>query len=284
MLLRQVQAGPLQGHRLRALWRGGHALQGAPRAHGPRGPGRPGQPHLVLQGRPVADRLPDRHGSQGAREGPLLRRLDGHLGGRRGAREGRALAREGGPEGPRLLRRRARAAGAGAARVARAPAGVLQDRQAVGLLRRRPPVGRLAGPQHQEAVRRGPHQAGEGGHQDLRVRHLRHGGLHRGRGRAHASGVGALPGDEAQGRGHRRDAVPRAQGPLRLPLRLRRVLPRRHGRGGGARPARAGRPRRRAGRAGGPGQDGQGPEAEPRGQAPEGGLRLHPLRPTSPRT
>ena len=76
----------------------------------------------------------------------------------------------------------------------------------------------------------------------------------------------------------RRGAVPRAQGALRLSLRLRRVLPRRHGRRVGARPARAGRPRRRARRARGAGQDRQGPEAGPRGQAPEGRLGLHPLR------
>ena len=95
---------------------------------------------------------------------------------------------------------------------------------------------------------------------------------------ADARRLGALPGDEAQGRGRRRDAVPRAEGPLRIPLRLRRVLPRQHGRGGGARPAPAGRPRRRAGRARGPGQDRQGPEAEPRGQAPEGRVGVHPLR------
>ena len=43
---------------------------------------------------------------------------------------------------------------------------------------------------------------------------------------ADARRLGAVPGDEAQGRGRRRDAVPRAQGPLRLPVRLRRVLPR----------------------------------------------------------
>ena len=76
----------------------------------------------------------------------------------------------------------------------------------------------------------------------------------------------------------RRDAVPRAQGALRLPVRLRRVLPRRHGRRGGPRPARAGRPRRRARRARGPGQDRQGPEAAARGQAPEGRLGLPQLR------
>ena len=86
MLLRQVQARPLQGHRLRALRRRGHPLEGPPRAHGPHRPRRPGQPHLVLQGRPEPDRLPARHGSQGAREGPVLRRLDGDLGRRRGSR------------------------------------------------------------------------------------------------------------------------------------------------------------------------------------------------------
>ena len=86
VLLRQVQAGPLQGHRLRALRRRGHPLQGPPRAHGPHRPGRARLPHLVLQGRPQPDRLPDRHGSQGAREGPLLRRLDRHLGRRGGPR------------------------------------------------------------------------------------------------------------------------------------------------------------------------------------------------------
>ena len=48
----------------------------------------PCQPHLVLQGRPEPHRLPARHGSQGAREDPLLRRLDRHLG-----RPGGALAR-----------------------------------------------------------------------------------------------------------------------------------------------------------------------------------------------
>ena len=96
VLLRQVQARPLQGHRLRALRRRGHALQGAPRAHGPHRPRRAGQPHLVLQGRPEPHRLPARHGAEGAREGPLLRRVDRHLGRRRGARARPRQAREGG--------------------------------------------------------------------------------------------------------------------------------------------------------------------------------------------
>ena len=82
--------------------------------------------------------------------------------------------------------------------------------------------------------------------EDVRLGHRRHRGLHRGRGRAHAPGLGHVPVHEAEGHRQRRDAVPRAQGALRLPVRLRRVLPRLHGRRGGPRPARADRPRGRA--------------------------------------
>ena len=78
VLLRQVQARPLQGHHLRALRRRGDAAEGAPRAHGPHRPGRAGLAHLVLQGRPEPHRLPARHRPARAREGPLLRRLDRH--------------------------------------------------------------------------------------------------------------------------------------------------------------------------------------------------------------
>ena len=56
-----------------------------------------------------------------------------------------------------------------------------------------------------------------------------------------ASRVGALQDDGAQADRARRDDLPGAQGALRVPLRLRRVLPRRHGRGGDPRPAPAGR-------------------------------------------
>ena len=59
-------------------------------------------------------------------------------------------------------------------------------------------------------------------------------------------GLGAVPVDGAEAGDRGRDALPRAEGPLRVPVRLGRVLPRRHGRRVGARPAPAGRPRRGA--------------------------------------
>ena len=52
MLLRQVQARPLQGHHLRALRRRGDAPEGAPRAHGSHRPGRARFAHLVFKGVP----------------------------------------------------------------------------------------------------------------------------------------------------------------------------------------------------------------------------------------
>ena len=79
----------------------------------------------------------------------------------------------------------------------------------------------------------------------LEGRDRRHRGLPRRRHRADGGGLEDLPGDEGQGRHQRRGRLPRAQGPLRLPVRLGRVLPRRHGRRVDARPARAGRPRGR---------------------------------------
>ena len=96
-----------------------------------------------------------------------------------------------------------------------------------------------------EDLRRGAREAAQGAAQDLRGRHRRHRGLHRGRRRAHAQRVGAVQDDGAQADRARRDDLPRAQGALRLALRLRRVLPRRHGRGSDPRPAPAGRPRGR---------------------------------------
>ena len=86
VLLRQVQARPLQGHHLRALRRRGDAAEGAPRAHGSHRPRRAGLAHLVLQGRAEPHRLPARHRAARAREGALLRRLDRHGGRQREAR------------------------------------------------------------------------------------------------------------------------------------------------------------------------------------------------------
>ena len=160
MLLRQVQARPLQGHHLRALRRRGDPPEGAPRAHGPHRPGRARQPHLVLQGRPLADRLPARHRSQGAREGAVLRRLDRHLGGQGGARQGRARARGQGRPGEGAHRaRQGRAAGrAGDAHAAPPPAlhrrgdqGLRRGRRVLGAHAQQ--LGRGAGP---AAARRGP--------------------------------------------------------------------------------------------------------------------------------
>ena len=100
MLLRQVQAGPLPGHHLRALRRGGHPVQGAARADGPHRAGRPGGAHLVPAGHPQLAGLPA-HGHRGPRgaqgqaagEGHLLRRQPGHLGRRGQAPRGPARSR-----------------------------------------------------------------------------------------------------------------------------------------------------------------------------------------------
>src|SRR2546425_867748 len=79
--------------------RRGDAVEGPARAHGPRRPGGARLAHLVLQGRSEPHRLPARHRPQGAREGPLLCRVDGHLDRRGGAREGPEEARERGQQG-----------------------------------------------------------------------------------------------------------------------------------------------------------------------------------------
>ena len=118
MLLRQVQASPLQGHHLRALRRRGDAPEGAPRAHGPHRPGRARLAHLVLQGRAEPHRLPARHRAARAREGPVLRRLDRDHGRRREAEEGPERPREQGRGREGADRRRSRRG----ARRARGPA------------------------------------------------------------------------------------------------------------------------------------------------------------------
>ena len=71
------------------------------------------------------------------------------------------------------------------------------------LRRRGPPLGRVAGHQRQEALRRGAREARQGAPEDLRVRHRRHPGLLRGRPRAPQGRLEAL---RQQGRAGRRAA------------------------------------------------------------------------------
>ena len=108
------------------------------------------------------------------------------------AREQRPrVARRPGQRGARLLRGREGGAPARAARVARAPRGVPADGLPGRLLRRGPPVGRGARHRRQEARRRRAREAAQGHAQGARVRHRGHRGLHRGRRRADAPGLGA---------------------------------------------------------------------------------------------
>ncbi len=144
VLLRQVQARPLQGHHLRALRRRSDAGQGAPRAHGPHQARGAGQPHLVLQGRAEPHGLPARHRPQGAREGPVLRRQLRHH--HRQRREAHRRPRPAGRQG-RLAARAARRLRAGPhARHRRDARGDAPDH------RRRARRGGL--PQHRRAARR----------------------------------------------------------------------------------------------------------------------------------
>ena len=149
MLLRQVQARPLQGHHLRALRRRGDAPEGAARAHGSHRPGRAGLAHLVLQGRAEPHRLPARHRPARAREGPLLRRLDRHARRRRGAREGHGRPQGQGHGRGRADLRRPRRAARRARAAAHPPARVLRAGQGQGLRRGR----RLLGPRALELGR-----------------------------------------------------------------------------------------------------------------------------------
>ncbi len=77
---------------------------------------------------------------------------------------------------------------------------------------------------------------------------------------------------EREGGHQRRGRLPRAEGPLRLPLRLGRVLPRRHGRRVHPRPPRPGEPRGRVRGARAGHQHLEGAEAVPSREAPEGRL------------
>ena len=159
--------------------------------------------------------------------------------------------------------RRARRARRGAARVgrrqeprARAPArhgpARRRARRSPARRRRRPaprarvrPVPRRGRPQGRPRRGRpvGDEGARDGAGHRLPPRRRPRGGRRR---RASARGdLEAVPRPRAEAGRQRRAAVPRAQGPLRLAVRLRRLLPRRHGRGGDPRAAPRPRPRRR---------------------------------------
>src|SRR5205814_9140494 len=86
-----------------------------------------------------------------------------------------------------------------------------------------------------------------------------------------------LPRARTEADRQRRAALPRAQGPLRLALRLRRLLRRRYGRGGDPRAAEGPRPEGRGQAAARDDQDVKGPETAARDQAPEGRQRLRHL-------
>ncbi len=194
MLLRQVQARPLQGHHLRALRRRGDPAEGAPRAHGPHRPGRARFPHLVLQGRAVAHRLPARHRAARAGEGALLRRLDRHR-----RRQGREA------EGPRRPR------GQGARRVRRGrrrPRGAARRSRAAPLA-----TAELPDQGNRPQLRRGRRVLGPwprqlGGGADAADA----------RGRARARGR-PLQGDRTQGHDRGREEDPRARADDRHPRR-----------------------------------------------------------------
>ena len=109
-------------------------------------------------------------------------------------------------------------------------------------------------------------------HRDAARGHARGGG--RGRPSPRAD-VAPLQGARAEDDRRRRADLPRAQGSLRLAVRLRDLLPGRHGRRGRARPAS--RPRPRGGVALAPRhhQDVEGPEAAARDQAAQGRRGVH---------
>ena len=162
--------------------------------------------------------------------------------------------------------------------------GYLADRQADRLLRRGSPLGRLARHQGREADRRGPRQAcSRSCARPSRPTSPTPRPTSRTRPSALRQVWELFRTMEPKQIEHDETLFRELKERFGSSLRLRRLLPRRHGRGGDPRPAPAGRPRGRADRAARPGPQRQGPEAGPRGQAPEGRLGVHPVRATSRR-
>ena len=78
MLVRQVQAHEVQGHRLREMRRRSHGAESAPRPHGPYRARLAGRPYLVPEVAAVAHRPDARHDAEGSRTRPLFRELCRH--------------------------------------------------------------------------------------------------------------------------------------------------------------------------------------------------------------
>ena len=100
---------------------------------------------------------------------------------------------------------------------------------------------------HPEGRPRRDRAVGPEGARDVPRHRVSPRGRARGRGRLGApagADVDAVPRARAEDDRQRRADLPRAQGPLRLAVRVRRLLPRRHGGGGDPRPAQGPRPRR----------------------------------------
>ena len=132
----------------------------------------------------------------------------------------------------------------------------------------------------QGGVRRDRPVADEGardvpGHRVAAERRPRGGGRGRPPARDH---LAAVQGPRAEDGRQRRADLPRAEGPVRVLVRLRRLLPRRDGRGVDPRAAQGPRPERRGRFAPRDDPHVQGPEAGAGDQAAEGRQRLHQVR------
>ena len=106
--VRQVQAPQASRRGLREVRRRSHAVQGAPRAHGPHRAGEPDRAHLVPEVAAVAHRPDARHDAARDRARAVLRGLRGHRSGHDADAARPAADRRDVPRGDRGARRRIR--------------------------------------------------------------------------------------------------------------------------------------------------------------------------------
>ena len=200
---------------------------------------------------------------------PSHRRHDAHR--RRGARRRRRARHGRRREEPRQgARARQRPAQGRRRHVGRGPGHSRADERPLPAHRRPHPEGRP----------RRDHPVGAQGARDVPRHRVPPRRRARGRRRLRApprADVDALPRARAEDDRQRRADLPRAQGPLRLAVRLRRLLPRRHGCGGDPRPAEGPRPHERVGDPARADPHRQGAEAAARDQAAEGRLGVRHL-------